>query len=692
MRRIKSKQEYYGHTVGRKSNRDRRSLSDPTLTLVDATARFGKTLATSLLLGNVIAAAHAAEIAPFRTTNVEGKVELRYLFEERTDSNNGVETLKLEQTSYEEEISVLTQNYVYHPRFLKLDLGAGVTFVQDSYESTFEENQDDDELYSLLVRGMLLEKKPHPLSFYYIRENPVSFPGFADRIQQTNTLYGFNQGLLEPLIPLNINIYASHSEYDGDSPTLVVDETTDKYGIRASKIYTDNYSQRITFDRTEEESASGRLVLAITPTMQITEVFTYNSEWRIREEPGVRYHDRLSVTDQQGPVDRDEVTFSPNLLWTHSDKLRSFYSYNFLDSTQNEIETTNQAVNTSLHYNQNERTEYELRLVAEDSERTGVDEQRSRISGQVNYRRPLASGTLGLVAGLGYQETDRETSASQATVIGEQITLSGLTPVALANEFIELSTIVVQNLARSQTFIEGIDYRVTVIGSRTEIQRLSGSNIGDPEDVLVDYNYDTGGSAGIAITDQSYAATYAVNGYDFYLRYRRREEELTSGNPTLPLNDRNTLSAGAAIEYPLSQRTEVGAGIDLVEHDEDISPYNSQRYSAFANFVLPRSSNLRITASRSLTDNEKSVEDVDLTALGVVLRSRPGNRLTLSAELYTEEDTGGTVLRKRDSLRLLARWQIYRLFLHANANFINEETGPSETEREEFMLTLRREF
>ncbi len=637
--------------------------------------------------------ASAAEIANFRTIDVEGEVELRYLHGERTDSNAGIESFRQRQNTYEEEISVQTRNYVFHPNFLKLDLGAGFTFVQDSFETDIGSNSNDDGLYSLHGRARLLDKKPYPMTFFYTRDNPVSFPGLAERVQQTNTIYGFNLSLLEPLVPLRLNLFASHNDFSGDGSTQVVDDSIDKLGLRASKVYSENYSHQLDYDHTRERSASGRLDLPIDPTLRITEVLIYTSDWRIRSGHQIRYYDRASLTRQEGPVDRDEFNFTPNLLWTHSDKTQTSYSYNFLDSSVDDIDTTNQTANALLHYNYDEQTEYELRATLEDNTTTGVDNRSNGVKGLIAHSRPVTLGTLSLNAGLGYRQNDREATSDQASRIGELVTLVGFTPVALVNEFVIASSIDVQNLARSQTFVEGIDYRVIVVGSQTEIQRLSGSSIGDPEQVVVDYAYQTGGVASYTNLEQSYSAMLSSDkNYNVYLRYRITDQDLSSGNPTLPLNSKNTLSYGGGIEFPLNDNTEIGTSIDLVEHDEDISPYDSQRYSVFSQFFLSQSSTLRIAADRSVVDNLNSVEDVDLTAYSLILRARSRDRLTLTAELYTEEDTGGTILRKRDSFRLLARWQIYRLTMNASADFSNDQTGDAETERADFRLSLTRDF
>jgi len=636
---------------------------------------------------------YAAEITSFHLTDVDSFLELRFLADERIDTNNGSETLNQYQTTTEQEFSVLTHSYVYHPNLLKLDMGAGFTFVQDSFRTTAGTSKTKDGLYSLQARASFLEKKPFPISFFYTRDNPAFFPGLTERVQQNNTTYGFNFSLLEPVVPFKLNTFASSNKRRGNSPTQVVDDATDRFGIRISKAFTENLSSRISYDHTDEISSSGSLNLTITPTSRTTDMFSYGTEWRFGKNKQLRYFDRATYTQQEGIIVRDEINFAPNLLWQHSDKLRSSYHYNFLDSKQNSITTVNHTANASLFYAYNKNTDFDAGAIIEDNQTTGLNLRSSGANGKISYKRNVPNGTLTLSAGLGYKKNDRKASATQANIIGEIITLTGLAQVTLANEYIITSSIVVQNLARSQTYIAGIDYRIIVIGVRTEIQRLSGSNIADPGQVVIDYSYQTGGSAAYTNLDQNYyAGLMLYKNYNIYLGYRINDQTVTSGSPTLPLNSQKNLSMGASATWPMRKWLEVGANIDLVKHDEDISPYDSRNFGAYSQFLLPHASNLRLTASKINIDTRNSVEDVDLTSFSILFRSRPRSHMILSAEAHTEKDTGGTLLRERDTFKLSLKWHVYRLIMDAQAVYSAERTGVFETKRNHFLLTIRREI
>lgn len=637
----------------------------------------------------------AAEIAPFRTTRIDSAIELRYLSDDQVDINNGIRTSDSQQLDYQEEFSIKTQNYVYHPNLLQLDLGAGLTFNQYHYESGNLTNDKDDDTYSFNARARFLDKKPYPLELIYRRDNPSIFTGLNEPLQQQNTLYSLNLSLLEPLIPLKLEFVAAHSEEKGDSPTALLNDSTDSYGLRATKIYSPNYSQRLTFDHEEEFRGSGSLALPITPTTRSTGLLTYSSDWNPDGRNQIRYHDIATVSNQEGIVTSEEVRFEPVLTWQHSEQAKSKYSYNYFDRTQESIETTNQIANIEFSYKFNEQVSLDSEAIVIDSSITGIDTRSLGITERVDYFQPLTNGTLELSAGLDYRETEREAATDLATVIGEIVTLSPtFTAVPLAQEFIVPASIVVQNPARTQTYVEGIDYRIIVIGSRSEIQQLVGGSLDplpSPPEVVVDYTYQTGGNASYSSRAWFYDAKVSFEQFDLYLRHRINDQELSEGNPSLPLLSKNILEMGASTDYQLNERANVGANINLIRSRDDNSPYDSKRLNTFLRYIFT-SSTLYLSADKISVDNIDSVEDSDLTRFSLIVRSRLPNRMIVSAEAYSENDTGGSLFRSSDNFKLSAQWRLYQLTMNAQAIFSQDQTGTAENEQTRIMLTLRRDI
>jgi len=87
-----------------------------------------------------------------------------------------------------------------------------------------------------------------------------------------------------------------------------------------------------------------------------------------------------------------------------------------------------------------------------------------------------------------------------------------------------------------------------------------------------------------------------------------------------------------------------------------------------------------------------SLSGCALASYNVSIRSRPMQRLVLSAELSNQKDTGGALVRDSWSGSLRADWRLFRLQVAALADYALEKQGDVEQNGFNFNLILRREF
>lgn len=71
----------------------------------------------------------------------------------------------------------------------------------------------------------------------------------------------------------------------------------------------------------------------------------------------------------------------------------------------------------------------------------------------------------------------------------EDVTLNGTTAVDLDNRGVDRASIVVQNSAQTVTYVEDVDYDVTVTDNITSVVRIATGSIGDGDTVKVDYTH-----------------------------------------------------------------------------------------------------------------------------------------------------------------------------------------------------------
>jgi len=646
--------------------------------------------------------AQVADITPFNLTGVEGNLSARYNLDDYEQTSAGGDKTYQTRPAFEEEIFVLTHSYAYHPSFLNMDLGGGLLFVQQDFDSDQGKNSNDESLYNLTAHLNFLEEKPYPFRLFYDRTNPSVTTSLAGRFLVENTRYGMNAALLEPVSPVSLNVEAFRFESNGSGFGTTIDQTTDQAAIRASRAYGDGHNIRASYLWTEADSQSGSPGLPIqqtvttTKTTDATALNVFGADNQVRLTQLFTYTNQ-SLDPQQSPSSElDDLRYSYDMRWTHTTKTRSFYQYRLLKSDRSEVNTTNRNARIGASYEQQQgwHGNIDIHGEKEDQDTTNFDRKVYGSQGAVGYEKKIPHGSMQLGSTMRFDQTDQSTGgAGIVQVFDENVTLVGTTPVALQNDFVVVSTIVVTNQPNTQTFIEGLDYDVRVIGSVTEIQRLIGGNIVDGQTVLVDYDYQSAGDVKFNSFNQNYFSNFKLfRFHDFFARYRRLDQSVKSGQPATPLNDIENILLGARVEYPLLNGWLVGGEANYENQDEDISPFTRKLFKTHVEATLPLATRLRVTGRREFVDNENSPEDVDISQVIARLSSRPWLRTVVSAEGDYEKDTGGTQNRRRRALTLGLVWRYRRLQFTVRGEHINDKQGQVTQKNNKVRAQLIRRF
>lgn len=653
-------------------------------------------------------ASPAQEIAPFRLTGYESHVSLNYLSDTQSHGSIGGPTTTDSISSLQEEVFLNTHSYFYHPNFLTMDLGGGPLWVQNRAEADGLSRDEHETLYNLTGRLSFLEQKPVPVVLYYEHLNPTVTTSLSQSFIQTNTKYGATMSVREPLSPVFVVTDVFRLRSKGESSTLIIDDRIDQASVRLSTAFGHDGHGQMMYQVNRQDSLSGVPALTIVPTT--IENRTANLDTRMllganRQATlsGYMSYYTLSFERPDFTLAREDFHFTPDLRWRHSDNLSSFYNYSLYQSNESVVDTTNQSARTGLIYRDGERLSLSADVHGEDNRITGLELQSYGTGLSASYTQPSTHAVLRLNAGVVYDQKDRETGAALINVIGERITLVDGIPMTLAQEFIDTATIRVWNTTRTQQYCPDVtplppgctvaDYRVIVIGSRTQIQRLATGNILDGQEVLVDYAFQTGGSIAYNALNQNYQASLTLfRYYTVFTRYLDLDYRLTSGTPTLPLNPlRNTLY-GLRIDLPFLQDFMVGGEASFERQEEEIAPYRRASYDAYLQLPVLFRIGTRFSARRIEADYLNSPEDIDLIGWAVQLRALPWASTTLTAEVAYEEDTGGTLARStmRDTIGL--EWRIRQLSVRGDAQYAREEQGGFERDRTVIRFLVRREF
>lgn len=600
------------------------------------------------------AAIRAQEVAPFRLTGIDGYASIRYLNEEFDSLQPGAR-VRQGLSDVRQEVFLMTHGYIYHPNFLTLDIGGGPVLQRSRYVSDAPDVASSSSRYNLTARASLLRDKPYRGTLFYEKLNPTLTVSPASVMTQENTRYGFDLALLAPIA---VSIDAVRFRAQGRSTELVVDTQTDQVNLRASQPLGSHGLAQFRHQASTQSALNGSPNLPI----QRTDIDRRNTQLdaRLSFGPGEKYSmysllafdAQAYATSRKDLPGRKERRVLLDLRSRESERLNAFATYS---STSTDQEIYYVDVNSgSAGFTYEPAKDVLLRGAAraDDSRSTQLAVQSVGVDGSAQLKTPLGPGVLTSSYAVRYDRRDQEARASRVDVIGESLTLAGTALLLLSRPRVVAGSIVVSNATRTQTFVEGFDYAVSIVGVQARLQRLVGGNITDGQEVVVDYAFDPGGTYAATQWDQTLNIDWALgNHVNLYVRHFRAAPQVTSGSPTAPLNAvRSTLFGGRA-DVPLKGTLDLVLG-GLYQHElrrETISPFRRRQLDAYAQSRIPwvDGSDVRISGRRVETEFDNSLEDVRLVGWDLSIRTRHSPGVDVTATGSYERDTGSPITRTR---------------------------------------------
>jgi hypothetical protein len=666
--------------------------------------RYGVVAGLVAVLGWAAMACHAEDVAPFRLTGVEGYATTRFLRDEIVTSQPGAGADSREsQSDLRGELFVMTHSYVYHPNFLSLDIGGGPILQRQDFAIDSSDTQSSGALYNFTGRATFLREKPYRGSVFYDHLNPTLSVAPGQVLTQENTSYGFDFALLAPVTPVPLYVDATRSHFQGRGVDRVIDDQVDRVNLRASRSFGALGSTQLQYQDTRQESLSGSPNLQVQASSASTQGFNADSRFQFGANRQYDLVNLVTLNAQsyalgQGPFpDRRDARFFLDLRARHTDTLQTFADYNYSTSSQGDIASTLNSASAGLSYWPTKDLSATFGLRGENNQTNQFSTHSYGVDGSGRYQRALSLGVAQANYGFRYDHRDQVAVANQTDIIGERVTLVGTTFNALSHQRVIAASVVVNNGTRTQTFVEGFDYTLTVVGLETRVQRVIGGNIVDGQEVLVDYSYDVGGTYAYAQTDQTFNVNWGLSNYvNVYFRYFDSAPHLISGAPSFPLNTVRSSLYGARADIPLRVPFEpmVGGSFESEDRRETVSPYRREAEDFYIQAEEPLfgTGNFRLSTRRMRVDYASSIQDVNLIGYDFRYWSRHWFGLDVSLDGSYERDTGGPVLRRRVIGSAKAQWRYRKATLTLDLARTRETQGTFERGRTLFQLLGRRDF
>jgi hypothetical protein len=392
-------------------------------------------------------------------------------------------------------------------------------------------------------------------------------------------------------------------------------------------------------------------------------------------------------------TDVDRLRYTGDLRWRGLERHDPYLRYVFQDEDRRSTWTRFQDAELGTTFRVSDRFQISGRANFYGNEDPGFSRDRNGISANASYIIPLTFGRLRLTGSLGANRNSQESISDTSDVFDERHVLNGTSPVPLSNSFVVEETVVVTNVAQTQTFVADLDYRLVTIGGTTTIERIITGNIFDGQEVLVSYEFQTGGTTEYRNTRQGIGLGLAFTRFvSAYVNWFNVDNAVNSGSPTVPLNDVANLEAGVHVDVPVATTWSLGGQVRYTNRDETISPAVGMLYDAYVRTRGYRGLTAQFGVTWESVDNEFSTEDVDLLRYFVTVSTRLPGAALLSYTYSSGEDSGGGIVRKDMQQRLQLDWRYRLVAFTLRANQVVSEQGTAARKSTLVVAELRRYF
>jgi len=635
----------------------------------------------------------AAEISAFEVIDSSGSLSLKFISDNQKISTLGTTTQNNERQLWQEELNLKMNGYIYHPNFLKMDLSAGLLSDQTKFDFSGYKYSTNQQVNNLSARLDFLYKRPTPFSVYYNKTNTIVPTGSTGSFLQENIIYGSEVALLSPLSPVTVRLSNFRETTYGEGSNQRSDEMNEQFKLSMNYPYgVGDYVQLSLLDN-HRISRSGSLALPIVETESDASSTGFKTKNTFGSDNQLQLTSHYGQQEQKGFPEKESWFFRPKLDWTHNKKFISYYTFSTNHIKEQDREIKNDRTTAKLKYSGENSLGGVAGLSLSSSESTGFEFEDKGINLSTSKKIDTNHGKYDVSYSASLNSRDQTSTLLQIPVFGDQYTLNGITQETITQSNIDTTTIIVSNSTRSQTFVEGLDYSITVIGNQTLIERLIGGNIADGQSVLIDYSYDTGGTMKYERQTQNININLALNKfYNIFTRFYQSKQNLIEGNPTINLNSSDGTILGLRINRPLKKGMTVGGELLTQRHNDDSNPYDKQNIDAFINLPLFSNAMLKLNTGILMIDNEQSDEDINKKTLGLNFRSRPWLRTSMTFESQYSHDTGGSTKRTTLNNTLNFSWRYRQLNLKTTIKHKSEEQGIVERDDWSIYLKLQRAF
>lgn len=554
--------------------------------------------------------------------------------------------------------------------------------------TTFSESEDDFvTLFDL--NALILGTSKAPTEIYAQRSQESFDQAFAGTIDQTTTEYGISTRLQTENTGTTFRLYQRDQTTSGGFANLDSSSKQQSFSaisnIRLSPV--SKLDASYVFDRISEDQGSFR---DDYDRHDVSLVHTYNfggdpTRHELRSD--------LRLYNQGGNQDLTRIRWDELLTLRHTDRFTTRY-----ETLLEQFESRGQ---TQVHARGEAQAMHRLFESLATTVSVGGDElsvedftsDEMFASLHFDYTKKVPLGRLDAVAGGAFNSQSNSDRGSTIHIVNESHTMTDGFATIIARRNVIGSSVLVTAIGGFPTYIEGIDYSLTVFTDRIELRTLFGGAITSGQQVWVTYDIGPEPGYDVDTTNLNASLRYAItegalDGLAVYSRYNKVSQDLRSGDPSqITLNDLDDLLMG--IEF---ERAGFTGRYEYNDHDSTFDPFTVNRLQFLYVRRMGVSSRLSAELSREDVDFRLQNEQVvyDRASVRATLRLTQNTELTALVQ-YRNEDSSkdGTTQGLDEKLGLTWRYGRTTVSGTVKNSNIDSEQSSQTSQFVEFEVTRR---
>ena len=482
----------------------------------------------------------------------ENSVEAGFFSERQTTSVANAPDSTFDSDRFRERLNLKgKQLYLFDPRLLLLNIGAGVEFFQERDDFSGQSGRQNGTLLDYSLDSTFFSRKPYDLRLFANRTDDRVSRNFGTRTDVTTTNHGARASLHQ----------------DSFLNDLGFAYFTSSLAMNQLKIREDSVGSGQVFHRSEDHNVvqydahKGFQTADLGFHYQFDDVrdnlrtdngFTThmaNLNYSLDFGPTLnrRWNSIMSYLSRSGPNRNDSFTANENLIIHHNVDLFSSYQYSFNRFNSVIGTTTTQTAGVLVSKRTYRNLTSGLHVLG-----TRVDqpEGQTRNYGggpSFNYRRHIAADGLLTLRGAGtYRITDNNLHSGNVEVQNEPHTVGASFPIGdpgflLDNTFVQVASIVMIDTrgGGQLPLTAGVDYEVLAEGDGTRIRPLPTSAVLQANDPLeANYSYTVSPSIRFSTTLLNLGSGVNFGWLSFSVGHDASKQRRISGTDNGYLQDR----------------------------------------------------------------------------------------------------------------------------------------------------------